>query len=80
MRGWVCHLQLLLTLASATILRPESCGTHHILLFQIQDSLNLKGHVPVFISPRDRVSQLQPQELGSFFVASYNLQGSSGGI
>jgi hypothetical protein len=34
----VCHLQLLLALASAFILGPESCGTRdHILLSQIQD-------------------------------------------
>jgi hypothetical protein len=32
-RGWVCHLQFLLALASAVILRSECCGTHyHILL------------------------------------------------
>jgi hypothetical protein len=35
-RGWVCHLQLLLALASAFILGSESCGTpDHILLSQI---------------------------------------------
>jgi hypothetical protein len=31
-RGWGYHLQLLLVLASAGILRPESRGTHDILL------------------------------------------------
>jgi hypothetical protein len=37
-RGWVCHLQLLLVLASAVILRSEPHGTHdHTLPFQIQD-------------------------------------------
>jgi hypothetical protein len=37
-RGWVCHLQLLLTLASAFIFRSESRRTRgHILLSQIQD-------------------------------------------
>jgi hypothetical protein len=37
-RGQVCHLQLLLALTSAVILRSESQGTHgHILLSQIQD-------------------------------------------
>jgi hypothetical protein len=37
-RGRVCHLQLLLALASAVILGSKSCGTHdHILLSQIQD-------------------------------------------
>jgi hypothetical protein len=37
-RGWVCHLQLLLALASVFILGSESRGTHdHILLSQIRD-------------------------------------------
>jgi hypothetical protein len=37
-RGWVCLLQWLLALASAVILRSESCrGHNHILLSQIQD-------------------------------------------
>jgi hypothetical protein len=53
MRGWVCHLQLLLVLASAVILSSESRGTHnHVLLSQFQDSPNLEGQVPVFISPK----------------------------
>jgi hypothetical protein len=46
-RGWVFRLQLLLTLASAVILRLESR-----LLLQIRGSSNLEGQVPVFISPR----------------------------
>jgi hypothetical protein len=50
-RGWVCRLQLLLIIASAVILRSESCVTHdHILLSQIRDSPNLQGQIPVFIS------------------------------
>jgi hypothetical protein len=37
-RGWVCHIQLLLALASAVILGSESRGTRdHILLSQIRD-------------------------------------------
>jgi hypothetical protein len=41
-RGWICHLQLLLALASAVILRSEYRGTHdHILQSQIRDSPNL---------------------------------------
>jgi hypothetical protein len=43
-RGWVCRLQLLLVLASAVILRFESCGVYdYILLSQILDSPNLVG-------------------------------------
>jgi hypothetical protein len=80
-RWWVCCLQLLLALTSTIILVSESCGSYdHILLAQIQDSPNLEGHVPVFISPRNRVTQLYPQALDSFFVTTYNSQGYSGGI
>jgi hypothetical protein len=68
-RGWVCRLQLLLVLASAVVLRSESRGTHDILLSQIRDSPNLKGQVPVFVSPRKRVGRLYPQALGSLFIA-----------
>jgi hypothetical protein len=37
------------------------------LLSQIRDSPNLKGQVPVFISPRNMVAQLYPQALGFDF-------------
>jgi hypothetical protein len=68
MRGWVCRLKSLLALA-----RSESRGTHdHILLSQIQDSPNLEGKFPVFISPRNGVAQLYSQALGSLFVVSYD--------
>jgi hypothetical protein len=36
--------------------------------------------VPVFISPRNRVAQINPLALGSFSVASYDSQGYGGGI
>jgi hypothetical protein len=40
MRGWVCHLQLLLAVAAAFILGSESLGTsNHILLSQIRHFL-----------------------------------------
>jgi hypothetical protein len=59
-RGWARRLKLLLAIASAVILGFEFRGTHdHILLFQIRDSPNLEGQVPVFISPR-KVAQLYP--------------------
>jgi hypothetical protein len=71
--GWC--LQLLLALASAVILGSESRGTHdHILLSQIRDCPNLDDQVPVFISPRNRVTQLYPQAVGSFSVDSYDSQ------
>jgi hypothetical protein len=60
-RGWVCHLQLLLVLANAVILRSEFCGSHdHILLSQIRDSPNLEGQVPMFTSPRHWFPFLSP--------------------
>jgi hypothetical protein len=41
---WVCSLQLLRVLASAFIIRSDSCGTYdHIILSQIRDSLNPEG-------------------------------------
>jgi hypothetical protein len=46
---------------------------NRILRPQIRDSPNLEGHVPVFISPRNREAQV----LGSLFVASYDSQGVS---
>jgi hypothetical protein len=80
-REWVCRLQLLLTLARAAILGSESSGTRdHILLSQIRDSPNQEGQVPVFISPRNRVTQLYQQAMDSLFDASYDLQGKGGGI
>jgi hypothetical protein len=43
-REQVCHLQLLLVLASAVILGSQSRRTHdHILLSQIRDSPNVEG-------------------------------------
>jgi hypothetical protein len=69
-RGWICRIQLLLALASAVIFRSESR-----LLSQIRDSPQLEGQIPVFISPRKRVSRLYPQALGSLFVVSYDSQG-----
>jgi hypothetical protein len=62
---------LLLVLASEVILDSESRGTdEYILLSQIKVSPNLEGYDPVFITPRDRVTQLYHQALISLFVAS----------
>jgi hypothetical protein len=68
----------MMILITAVILRSESRGTlDHILLFQIRDSTNLEGQVPVFISSRKRVARLCPQALGPLSVTSYNTQGYS---
>jgi hypothetical protein len=64
-RRWVCRLQLSLALANAVVLMSESRRSHdQILLPQIRDSLNLEGQVPIFMSPRNRVTQLYFQALG----------------
>jgi hypothetical protein len=52
----------------------------HILLSHILDSHSLEGQVPIFRSPRNRLTQLHPQALGSLFSASYDSQDYCGGI
>jgi hypothetical protein len=68
MIGWICCLQLLLALASSAIFRSEPWETHDILLSQIeiQDSPNLEGEIPIFISLRNRVAQLNPRHCVPF--------------
>jgi hypothetical protein len=57
----------------------ETGGTHgHNILPLIQDSLIMEGHVLVFTSPRNSVTQLYPRALGSLSVASYFSQGYGG--
>jgi hypothetical protein len=81
-RGWVCNLliQLLLGLVRAVTHGSKSRRTQTIFYCLIWDSTNLKGQVPIFTSPKNRVAQLNPRVLGSLFLASYNLQGYGGGI
>jgi hypothetical protein len=70
-----------LDLTRAVIVACVSSGSHdQILLSQIKDSLIMKGQVPVFISPGNRVVQLHPQELGSISVTSYVSRGYGAGI
>jgi hypothetical protein len=74
-RGRVCHLQLLLALASTVILESESGRTHdNISLSQVQDSPNLEGQVPVFTTSSNRVAQLYREALGSLFIIPYDSQ------
>jgi hypothetical protein len=66
-RGRVCHLQLLLVLASTTILSSESRVTDgQILLPQIRDSPRPGETSPVFMSPSDRVTQLYTPDTGFY--------------
>jgi hypothetical protein len=76
-RGRVCNVlvQLLLGLASVVTLCRSPAELMAIFYCLICDCPNLEGQVPVFISPRNRVAQLNPQALGSIFVASYDSQG-----
>jgi hypothetical protein len=66
-RGLFCRLQLLLVLASAVILRSESCGTHDHIFYclRFETPPTWRARVPVFISPRNRVARLYPQARGS---------------
>jgi hypothetical protein len=64
-RRRVCSFQFLPGIANAGFLRPESHRTHeHILSCLFLRLPNLEGHVPVFVSPRNRVAQLYPRALG----------------
>jgi hypothetical protein len=72
-RGRVCNLLTQFTIS----LVSKSRRTHLTLVW---DSPSLEGQVPVFVSPRNRVTQLYPWALGSLFVTSYDSQGYSGGI
>jgi hypothetical protein len=68
-RAWVCRLQLLLVLACAVILKPESHGNHdHILLSQIWDSHQPEGQVLIFISLRLRVAGYTPMHWVPFLL------------
>jgi hypothetical protein len=65
----MCRLHSLQVLANAIILRSESRGTHtHILLYPIGDSPILEDQVPVSISPRNRVTPLYHQAVGSLLL------------
>jgi hypothetical protein len=67
----------------AFTLRSKSLWTHDHSLFshlRLLGSLNPEDQVPVFISPRNRVTQLYPRALGSHLVASYDSQSYGGSI
>jgi hypothetical protein len=59
--GWVCNLLVQLLLGIVEV--PQNSMT--IFWCIIWDSPNLEGQVPVFLSPRNRVSQLYSWALGS---------------
>jgi hypothetical protein len=81
-RGRVCNLlyNCFWALPELSLLGWSPAELKAIFYCLIWDSPNLEGQVPVFISPRNRVAQLYPWELGSLFVASYDSQGYGGGI
>jgi hypothetical protein len=63
-----------------SFLGPSPAELTTVFYCQIQDTPNLQGQAPIFISPRNRVAQLYPEPVGSLFVASNNWQGYGGGI
>jgi hypothetical protein len=81
-RGRVCNLlyNCFWALPEQSLLGRSPAELTAIFYCFIWDSPNLEGQVPVFISPRNRVAQLYPRSLGSFFFSSYDSQGSGGGI
>jgi hypothetical protein len=81
-RGRVCNLlyNCLWALPEQSLLGRSPAELTTIFYCLIWDSFNLEGQVPVFISSRNRVAQLYPRALGSLYVASYDSQGSGGGI
>jgi hypothetical protein len=75
-RGRVCKLLV----QFAVTLRYKSRRTHdRILLYQLRLPPP-GGPGPRIYIPRNRVAQLHPRALGSFFDASYDWQGYGGGI
>jgi hypothetical protein len=81
-RGGFCNLlyNYFWTLPEQSLLGRSPVKLTAIFYCFIWDSPNLEGQVPVFISPRNRVAQLYPRALGSFFVAFYDSQGCGGSI
>jgi hypothetical protein len=69
-RERVCNLQ-----RNHSLVRVGPVTTYYCLIW---DSPNLEDQVPVFISPRNKVTQLYPRALGSLFAASYSSQGYGG--
>jgi hypothetical protein len=65
--GWVSRIKWLLVLASAIILRSESCGTHdHILLSQIRYSPTWRAKIPYLYPPRTGWAGYTPRHWVAF--------------
>jgi hypothetical protein len=81
-RGRICNLlyNCFWSLPEQSLLGRSPAEPTTIFYCLIWDSSNLEAQVPVFISPRNKVAQLYPRALGFLFVASYDSQGSGGGI
>jgi hypothetical protein len=73
---WACLLQMPLIFASTVIIMPNSRESHgNIMLYHIRDSFSLYGQITVFISPRNKMDNLNPQEMDFIFTASNCSQG-----
>jgi hypothetical protein len=72
--GALSDKRMVLQFAVQSLNGPSRPKPVTILHFLVRYSPNLEGHVPVFISPRNRVAQLYSRALGSLYVVSYDSQ------
>jgi hypothetical protein len=80
-RGWVCHLQPLLALASAVILGYESRGPHNHNFTASGSRLPRPwGQGPRIYIPQEQGGPVIPPGTGFPFRRSYDSQGYGGGI
>jgi hypothetical protein len=81
MRGWVCHLQLLMVFASTVIHRSESHRTHHHhhhLRFETPPTWRARS--PYLYPPGTGWASYTHRHWIPVFVPSYDSQGYGGGI
>jgi hypothetical protein len=81
-RGWVCNLlyNCFWALPEQSLLGQSRTGPITILTVSSETPPTCRARSPVFISPRNKVSQLYPRALDSLFLASYDSEGYGGGI
>jgi hypothetical protein len=79
-RGRVCTVQLLLGLARAVTLGSKSRRTHYHILLSHLRLPQLGGPGPRIYIPQEQGGPVIPRALCSLHVASYDSEGSGGGI
>jgi hypothetical protein len=75
MRGWVCHLQLLLVLASTVILRSESHSSHDHILLSDSRLPQPGGPGPRIYIPHEQGGPVIPSSTGLLFRRLLQLAG-----